>query len=251
MRRERNPQNVLWKHFKKTKCRQARKQLIERYLPLVEGLARSVSSRLPNTVDPEDLTSAGMCGLLKAIDAYDPSRGTRFETYCHMRVKGSMLDELRNQDWIPREARHREALFSKAFSTLRERLGRETTDSELAEALDMSVLELRDMIIRLTFSNIISINATDLDTYFSTAQDRGDGLPLFEEEPSEAVHRREMTELIDSDLTQLEKMIIMLYYQEGMTMKEIGGVVDISESRVCQVHSRLINRLRARYSSEY
>lgn len=252
MRKETSSNAQIWKIFKKTKSREIRNQLVETYLPLVRGVAKSVSSRLPSTVDPEDLTSAGVCGLLKAIDNYDPKRGTRFESYCRMRVKGSMLDELRNQDWIPREARNREAQLSQTVARLKERLGREPSDAELASALDLSVDNLRSTILKLTFSNIISIDSEDIDRQFCTKRSgSGDGMPMFEEEPSEIVHRQEITRLIYDCLSQLEKMIIMLYYHEGVTMKEIGEIIDISESRVCQIITRMLLRLKEKFAADY
>ena len=249
MRKAPDPHAQLWESFKRTKSIHLRNKLVETYLPLVRSVAKSVSSRLPSTVDPEDLASAGVCGLLKAIDNYDPRRGTRFETYCRMRVKGSMLDELRNQDWIPREARNREARLRAMAARLRETLGRDPSDAELAAALNLSVDELRTTIIKHTFSNIVSINSEDIDNQIGSR--RNAGLPMFEDEPSDIVHRQEITRLIYGCLTQLEKMTIMLYYHEGMTMKEIGDLIDISESRVCQIITRMLGRLKERFGSDY
>lgn len=252
MRRAKDPHGKLWRRYKQTNCRRLRDQLVEAYLPLVKGEARRVSSRLPNTVDPEDLASAGVCGLLKAIDRYDPGRGTRFEIYCRMRVKGSMLDELRNQDWIPREARSREAHLNKTESRLRDCLGREPSEEELAAALDISVKTLRTVMFNLTFSGIVSLTTAEMDHQVGYGnRSNGDSLPSIKEDPCEIVHRQEITVLVYSSLTLIEKMIIMLYYHQGMTMREIGEILDISESRVCQIHARMLLRLKERYSAEY
>lgn len=251
MRKAVDSHDELWDSFTRTKSRLLRNRLVETYLPLVKGVARSVSSRLPRTVDPEDLASAGVCGLLKAIDNFDPTRGTRFETYCRMRVKGSMLDELRKQDWIPREARNREARLNAEARRLKEHLGRDPSDGEMAEALDLSVAELRATILRLTFSSIISIHSFEYDGQVCARKRNGNGMPLFEEEPPEIVHRQEITKRIYECLTQLEKMTIMLYYHESMTMKEIGGLINISESRVCQIITRMLMRLKVKFAADY
>ncbi|MFH1998094.1 MAG: FliA/WhiG family RNA polymerase sigma factor, partial [Planctomycetota bacterium] len=227
----------LWSNFKRTQCRTLRNQLVEHYLPLVRTVADRVSSRLPKFVDPDDLMSAGIFGLLKAIENFDPERGTKFETYCRLRVKGSMLDELRSQDWIPREARNREARLLNAVSELKNGLGREPSDIEIASSLNISINELKDIILHVTISNIISLNVSEIDQYTGNGVDQMSRMPLFEAEPSEIAHRNEIVDLIYGNLAQIEKMIIMFYYHEGLTMKEIGEVLQISESRVCQIHA--------------
>jgi RNA polymerase sigma factor for flagellar operon FliA len=241
----------LWVRFRRTRSKALRNMLVEQYLPLVRGVAERVSARLPKFVDPEDLTSAGIFGLLKAIENFDPRRGTRFETYCRLRVKGSMLDELRSQDWIPREARNRETRLQDAVSKLKDGLGREPSDQEIASSLNMSLEDLRDTILHVTLSNIIPLNVSEIDQIGGNGGDLADRLPLFEDEPSEIAHRNEIVELIYRSLSQMEKMISMFYYHEGLTMKEIGEVLQISESRVCQIHSRLLQRLKERYGEEY
>ncbi len=251
MREESISHSQLWVRFKSTNSPRLRTRLVETYLPLVKGVAKKISSRLPKTVDPEDLASAGACGLLKAIDNYDPARGTRFEAYCRMRVKGSMLDELRNQDWIPREARNREAELSRTQAGLKETLGRDPSDGELAFALNLTVGELRATILKLTFSNIISLHSEEIENCAGSGHNGRNGMPMVEEEPSEIVQRQEITRLIYGSLAQLEKMIIMLYYHEAMTMKEIGEIIDISESRVCQIITRMLMRLKDKFASEY
>jgi RNA polymerase sigma factor for flagellar operon FliA len=241
----------LWNRFGRTRSKSLRNLLVEQYMPLVHGVADRVSSRLPKFIDRDDLASAGVFGLLKAIENFDPQRGTQFETYCRLRVKGSMLDELRSQDWIPREARNREARLLNAFSKLKDGLGRQPSDMEIAESLDITIEELRETILHVTISNIIPLNVTDTEQYSGSGLDLSDRLPLFEHEPSEIVHRNEIVELIYNNLSQVEKMIIMFYYHEGLTMKEIGEVLQISESRVCQVHARLLERLKEKYREEY
>lgn len=242
----------LWSQFKRTHCNKLRNQLVECYLPLVKTVADRVASRLPKFVDFDDLMSAGIFGLLKAIENFDPERGTRFETYCRLRVKGSMLDELRSQDWIPREARNREARLLNAVSELKNGLGREPSDMEIASSLNISINELKDIILHVTISNIISLNVTEIDHYRGgNGVEQPNRMPLFEAEPFEIAHKNEIVDLIYANLSQIEKMIIMFYYHEGLTMKEIGEVLQISESRVCQIHARLLERLKERYSEDY
>jgi len=240
----------LWELFKKTKSPSLRERLVETYLPLVRCLARSVCSSLPRSVDPEDLASAGVCGLLKAIDSYDLDRGTSFETYCRKRVRGSMLDELRSQDWIPREARDRGARFAATAAKLRERLGREPTNRELAAALHLSVARLQSMIVKLSFSSVFSIHSGEFDRSYNHGAGHANRLPVNEDDPPEIVYKQELTSLINRDLNRVEKIIIMLYYHEGITLKKIGTVLDISESRVCQILSSMLDRLKTKYAAE-
>jgi len=169
-----------------------------------------------------------------------------------MRVRGSMLDELRNQDWIPREARSREAHFNRTENRLRDCLGREPSAGELASALDMPVKTLRAAILGLSFAGIVSLTTVEMDHHlgYDVRAKRG-LLPFCSEDPFEIVHRQEITVLVYSSLTLIEKMIIMLYYHQGMTMRETGEILDISESRVCQIHARMLLRLKERYSAEY
>jgi RNA polymerase sigma factor for flagellar operon FliA len=162
-----------------------------------------------------------------------------------------MLDELRSQDWIPREARNREAKLHSAVSKLKDGLGREPSDLEIASSLNITIDELKDIILHVTISNIIPLNVSELDHYTGSGMDLSERLPLFEDEPSEIAHKNEIVDLIYNNLSQIEKMIIMFYYHEGLTMKEIGEVLQISESRVCQIHTRLLDRLKDRYSEEY
>jgi RNA polymerase sigma factor for flagellar operon FliA len=244
-------QKNLWVRFQESKSKALRNQLVEHYLPLVKMQAEKVSSRLPKFIDPDDLMSAGTFGLLKAIENFDPDRGTRFETYCRLRVRGSMLDELRSQDWIPREARNREARLMSAVSRLKDGLGREPSDLEIAASLNISIEELKDTILHVTISNIISLTVSEIDQFTNNNADMKDRLPTFEDEPSVIAHRNEIVDLIYGNLSQIEKMIIIFYYHEGLTMKEIGEVLQISESRVCQIHTRLLERLKDRYSEEY
>lgn len=243
--------NDLWLKFRHSRSQTLRNQLVEHYLPFVRNVAERVSARLPKFVDPEDLTSAGVFGLLKAIENFDPKRGTRFETYCRLRVRGSMLDELRSQDWIPRETRNRGAEIKSAVTKLKDGLGREPSDHEIACSLNISLQELRDIILHVTIYNIIPLNMSEIEQYAGNSMDPADRMPLFEDEPSEIAHRKEIVEMIYDDLSQFEKMIIMFYYHEGLTMKEIGEVVQISESRVCQIHTRLLDRLKDKFSGEY
>ncbi len=208
----------LWVRFRRTRSNSLRNELVEQYLPLVRGVAERVSSRLPKFIDSDDLTSAGIFGLLKAIENFDPNRGTRFETYCRLRVKGSMLDELRSQDWIPREARNRETRFQNTVSKLKDGLGREPSDQEIAESLDITIQVLRDTILSVTLSNIIPLNVAEIDQLGGSGADLSDRVPLFEDEPSEIAHRNEIVELIYMSLSQIEKLIIMFYYHEGLTL---------------------------------
>ncbi len=235
-----------WKDFIADRSNQLlRNKLIEQYLPLVRYHAERVWSRLPDEVDLDDLTSAGVFGLMDAIDAYDLDRGVKFETYCVPRIRGAMLDELRNMDWVPRLVRSRARRYSEASKELASKLGRNPTQEELAEKLNVDKAELTRVMNDANAANLVSLNKKWFETDGSKDVSEID---LVEddrsEDPTARLQRSDVIRMVTKGLSKNERMIIILYYYEEMTMKEVGATLDLSESRVSQMHSAIISRLQ-------
>jgi RNA polymerase sigma factor for flagellar operon FliA len=236
----------MWQDFIADRSNQTlRNALIEQYLPLVRYHAERVWSRLPDEVDVDDLTSSGVFGLMDAIDAYDPARGVKFETYCVPRIRGAMLDELRNTDWVPRLVRSRARKLSEANKELSSKLGRLPTQDELAEHLKMDKSELDRVMNDANAVNLVSLNKKWFETDGSKDVSEID---LIEDEnsedPTSRLQKSDLIRMVTRGLNRNERMIIILYYYEEMTMKEVGAALDLSESRVSQMHSAIIARLQ-------
>lgn len=236
----------MWQDFIADRSNQTlRNALIEQYLPLVRYHAERVWSRLPDEVDVDDLTSSGVFGLMDAIDAYDPARGVKFETYCVPRIRGAMLDELRNTDWVPRLVRSRARKLSEANKELSSKLGRLPTQEELAEHLKMDKSELERVMNDANAVNLVSLNKKWFETDGSKDVSEID---LIEDEnsedPTSRLQKSDLIRMVTRGLNRNERMIIILYYYEEMTMKEVGAALDLSESRVSQMHSSIIARLQ-------
>jgi len=236
----------LWEAFKAdTSSQELRNKLVEIYLPLVKYHGQRVWSRLPDGVELDDLISAGVFGLMDAIDAFDLSRGIKFETYCVTRIRGAMLDELRSMDWVPRLVRSQASKLNVAMKTLDTKLGRQPTESELAEQLGISVPELEKMTRDANAVGQISLNKKWYET--DSSKDIRE-LDILEdkksEDPTRRVQKFDLMRLVTRGLNQSERLIIILYYYEQLTMKEIGATLDLSESRVSQMHSSILQRLQ-------
>ena len=237
---------AIWEQFHKTQGDDFRNLLMEHYSPLVRYCAERLHSKLPDKVELDDLISAGTFGLMDAIDAFDPDRGVKFETYCSPRIRGSILDELRSMDWVPRLVRARASQLGKAKYLLETHLGRKPTEQEIARELDMGSEEF-DRLQR----DANAIGLVSLDTQYDDAdgekeireidivKDQRSQNPLIE------AQKRDLKSLLTKGLTRAERLIIVLYYYEEMTMKEIGATLDLSESRVSQMHSSIVARLKA------
>ncbi len=236
----------LWEKFVKNRLNESiRNILIEQYIPLVRYHAERVWSRLPDGVELDDLISAGIFGLMDAIDAYDLERKVKFETYCVPRIRGAMLDELRNMDWVPRLVRSRARKLSEASKTLSDQLGRQPTHEELAEHLGMSTQELERMMFDANAANLISLNKKWFET--DGSKDISE-IDLIEdqkgEDPTRRIQKTDLMRLVTRGLSRNERLIIILYYYEELTMKEVGMTLDLSESRVSQMHSSIVERLQ-------
>ncbi len=243
------PEDVaqIWQEFKQDPHNQdLRNRLVEMYLPLVKYNGERIWSRLPEGVELDDLVSAGVFGLMDAIDAFDLSRGVKFETYCVPRIRGAMLDELRTMDWVPRLVRSKASKLNESLKTLETRLGRAPSEIELAEQMGISVPELEKMVMEANAVNLISLNKKwyETDSYKDVRE-----IDILEdkkgEDPTRRVQKHDLMRLVTKGLNRNERLIIILYYYEELTMKEIGATLDLSESRVSQMHSSIVQRLQS------
>ncbi len=236
----------VWVEFKKDQSRRdLRNRLVERYLPLVKYNGERIWARLPDGVELDDLISAGVFGLMDAIKAFDMSRGVKFETYCVPRIRGAMLDELRSMDWVPRLVRSKASKLNEAIRQLEATLGRHPTAVELAEKMELTVPELEKMMSDANAVGLISLNKKwyETDSYKDVRE-----IDILEdqkgEDPTKRIQKSDLMRLVTKGLNRNERLIIILYYYEEMTMKEIGSTLDLSESRVSQMHSAIVQRLQ-------
>jgi RNA polymerase sigma factor for flagellar operon FliA len=237
----------VWQAFKVDPNNQdLRNRLVEQYLPLVKYNGERIWARLPEGVELDDLVSAGVFGLMDAIDAFDLSRGVKFETYCVPRIRGAMLDELRTMDWVPRLVRSKASKLNEAVKTLEAKMGRSPSEAELAEQLQISVPELEKMMLDANAVNLISLNKKwyETDSYKDVRE-----VDILEdkkgEDPTRRIQKNDLMRLVTKGLNRNERLIIILYYYEELTMKEIGATLDLSESRVSQMHSSIVQRLQS------
>jgi RNA polymerase sigma factor for flagellar operon FliA len=237
----------VWRVYKADMSnKELRNRLVERYLPLVKYNGERIWARLPDGVDLDDLISAGVFGLMDAIDAFDMSRGVKFETYCVPRIRGAMLDELRTMDWVPRLVRSKASKLGEATKTLEARFGRPPTEHELARHMELSLPELEKMILEANAVNLISLNKKwyETDSYKDVRE-----IDILEdkkgEDPTRRIQKNDLMRLVTRGLNRNERLIIILYYYEELTMKEIGATLDLSESRVSQMHSSIVQRLQS------
>ena len=240
----------VWEQFFKTHDEKSRNLLMEHYRNLVRYCAERLHSKLPDKVELDDLISAGIFGLMDAIDAFDPGRGVKFETYCSPRIRGSILDELRSMDWVPRLVRARAHQLSRATHSLETHLGRKPTEKEIAEELEMDMDEFNRLQRDANATSLVS-----LTTKYNEGDNEKDirEIDVIKDERSKnpviEAQKRDLKNLLTKGLTRAERLIIVLYYYEEMTMKEIGATLDLSESRVSQMHSSIIARLKAQMNT--
>ncbi len=243
----------LWLEYRRTRDKSLRDRLIVNYSPLVKYVAGRLGSGLPAHVDEADLVSYGLLGLMSAIDRYDPERDIKFETYAIARIRGSIIDELRQLDWVPRSVRTRAREIERAIRDLESKLGRSPSDEEIAEKVGITGEELEESLVDISRSSIAA-----LDELWSTSAD-GDQVSLLDTledpgsiRPAEALDESEMREALAEAISRLperEKLVVTLYYYEELTLREIGEVLGVTESRVSQLHTKAILRLRSRLQS--
>jgi len=244
--------NRLWAEYKETGQRELRDQLIVHYSPLVKYVAGRVATGLPQNVDQADLVSYGIFGLIDAIEKFDLDRGFKFETYAIARIKGNILDELRSIDWVPRSVRAKARAIEKAYSKLEGQLHRTPTDVELAKELDLTDDQLQTTLGQISFTGLVA-----LDEMLSGG-DRGDSMTLGDTVPDAGVgpvaayEVEEMRQILAEAINRLperEKTVLTLYYYEGLTLAEIGSILGVTESRVCQIHTKSVIQLRSRMAA--
>jgi RNA polymerase sigma factor for flagellar operon FliA len=240
------PIEEVWRIYKRGGSEELRNFLIEHYLHLVKSTAERMHMRLPGEVDVEDLMSAGLFGLMDAIDAFDLERGVKFETYCTQRIRGAIFDELRAMDWVPRLVRSRTAKVERARKALEMELGRRPTDRELCDRLKVNNAEYKKLSKDSKPVNVVSLNRKWFETDSSKDIREIDVIQdSRQEDPLSELQKRDLKLLITKGLSRAERLIVILYYYEEMTMKEIGMTLDLSESRVSQMHSSILARLQA------
>jgi RNA polymerase sigma factor for flagellar operon FliA len=236
----------VWVDYKKNKTEPLRNILMENYLHLVRYNAERIHVKLPDEVELDDLMSAGIFGLMDAINAFDLDRGVKFETYCAPRIRGAILDELRSMDWVPRLVRSRAHKLDGATKQLEVELGRSPTNDEVAKRLKVSMNEFEKMAKDASAVGLVSLSRK----WFETDSNKDvREIDILEDkrgaDPVREIQRKDLKELITKGLSRAERLIIILYYFEEMTMKEIGATLDLSESRVSQMHSSILARLKA------
>ena len=235
----------LWRDYRTAPTLEMRNQLVELYLPLVRYNAERIWARLPEGVDLDDLISAGVFGLMDAIEAFDLERGVKFETYCVPRIRGAMLDELRTMDWVPRLVRSKHTKLEEVRKSLEAELGRPPRSDEMAAKIGVAIEEYEKMAGDATAVSLVSLNKKwyETDSYKDVRE-----IDILEdkkaEDPTHRLQNRDLMRLVTRGLNRNERLIIILYYYEDMTMKEIGATLDLSESRVSQMHSSIVARLQ-------
>ena len=241
-----------WKAYKHRGGVALRNRLMESYLPIVRYNAERIRAKLPDEVDKDDLISAGVFGLFDAIEAFDLERGVKFETYCAPRVRGAILDELRSMDWVPRLVRTRATKLARANEALEAELGRRPNEVELSERLAITREELVKVRRETATSTLISLSRKCFET--DSSRDVRE-IGVLEDRRSEdalgEIQRRDLKDVLTRGMTRAERVILIRYYDELMTMKEIGSVLDLSESRVSQMHSAILQRLKTQLAGRH
>ena len=244
-----------WRRYKRQGDQRAREQLVVAYSPLVKYVAGRLASGLPAHVEEADLISYGLLGLMNAVERFELEREIKFETHAITRIRGAIIDELRSQDWVPRSVRSRARDIERANAKLENRLQRAPTDEEMAAALDISVEEFQESLLQISTSTIAA-----LDELWTVSDSSGDQVSLLDTlhdpgapDPSRAVDESELKDRVADAIARLperEKLVVALYYYENLTLREIGEVLGVTESRVSQLHTKAVLRLRSRMSDD-
>ena len=236
---------AVWKRFKKSGGEDLRNELIEAYLYLVKVISNRIAARLPRSIDVLDLRSAGVFGLMRAIENYDLTRGTPFESYCATRVRGAILDELRSQDWVPRLVRNRARLHNTTVTALKKELGRDPSAHELSARLSLPLAETQRLQRESNLTSVFTLSPQEEREDDPRVLRRLDVLMDKDSEvPFEKLVAHDLAASLGKVLTEVERTVVALYYHESLTMKEIGNVLGISESRVCQIHTKTLTKLK-------
>ena len=228
---------AVWQKYRLKKDLETRNQIAEHYLPLVKIVAGRIAISLPPHIDREDLISSGFFGLIDAIERFEIKRNIKFETYASVRVRGAMIDYLRSKDWIPVTMRQKIRKYEQTVCRLESELGRSATDEELANALEISVKELQNLVKQFNSSTIVP-----LEEYL-----QADNIESIDSNPSESAEYRELQETLAKVIDRLpekERLVVSLYYYDELTLKEISVILKLSEARISQLHTKAIFRMR-------
>src|SRR3954449_2038633 len=245
----------LWSRYKGERDEKARERLVLAYAPLVKYVAGRMSSGLPSHVEEADLISYGLLGLISAIERFEPEREIKFETFAITRIKGSIIDELRSLDWVPRSVRTKAREIERANAKLEHELHRAPTDQEMAEQLGVDVEEFQESLVRISNSSVVA-----LDELWTVSDASGDQVSLLDTiqdhdapDPERVLDASELKDRLAEAISSLpdrEKIVITLYYYENLTLREIGEVLGVTESRVSQLHTKAVLRLKSALQSE-
>ena len=241
----------LWRRYKEHGDLEARERLVVAYSPLVKYVAGRTASGLPAHVDEADLISYGLSGLINAIERFELEREIKFETYAITRIRGAIIDELRSMDWVPRSVRSRARDIEKAHTKLEHRLQRAPTDEEIAAEMGIELGEFHDLLLQISKSSVAA-----LDELWSVGDSTGDSVSLLDTltddtapDPAAMMDQSELRDRVADAIARLperEKLVVALYYYENLTLREIGEVLGVTESRVSQLHTKAVLRLRSR-----
>ena len=245
LERMRGDPGKLWTVYKRSHDGDVRNMLIEEYLAVVKYVAERIYSKLPPNFEIDDLFSWGIFGLMDAIEGFDLERGVKFETYCASRIRGAILDELRSLDWVPRIIRSKMSKLDAAWKELEVQLGRMPSEGEVAEKLGMTLKEFDETVREASAITVVSLS----DKWEEQEENKAlRKLDMIEDKkamnPISVISKKEVVNLVTRGLSRKERLIIILYYFEELTMREIGLALDLSESRVCQLHSRIMLHLQ-------
>jgi RNA polymerase sigma factor for flagellar operon FliA len=250
---EQKTEDALWLEYRRGRDPKIREAFIKQYAPLVKYVAGKVAVGMPHNVEFDDLVGFGVFGLLDAIDKFDPDKNVKFKTYAVTRIRGAIFDELRSIDWVPRSVRQKTREVEDAIGSLEAQLGRTATDQEIANSLGIDEEEYQKTIMKISGTAILSLN----DVWFSGDENDKVSIENSIEAPSSLnpdviVEKDEIRRVIVDAINELpdkEKKILVLYYYEDLTLKEIGQVLEVTESRVSQLHTKAILRLRAKLTN--
>ncbi|RPJ07976.1 MAG: RNA polymerase sigma factor WhiG [Spirochaetaceae bacterium] len=243
-------EDELWKKYRKSKDPSIRDYLVKKYAPLVKYVAGKVAIGKPQNVEFDDLVGYGVFGLFDAIEKFDPEKHVKFKTYAVTRIRGSIYDELRSIDWVPRSVRQKTREIEETISNLEAQLGRSAGDDEIAKAMHITCDDFQDLMLKISGTSIMSINDVWHGGDENDKVSIGDSIESPSSlNPETIVEKEEIKKIIVqaiNDLPEKEKKVLVLYYYEDLTLKEIGEVLEVTESRVSQLHTKAIMRLRAR-----
>ena len=243
----------LWIEFRKTKSPVLRDAFIRQYMPLVKYVVGKISPSMPSSVEFDDLVGFGQFGLLDAINRYDPDRNVKFKTYAVTRIRGAIFDELRQLDWVPRSVRQKSREIENAIVKLESKLGRPATDAEIAESMGLTESDFQQTVMKVSLTNVLSLNDVWHSGDDSDHISIGDSIEAPSSlNPDVIVEREEIRRVITEAINELperERRVLVLYYHEDLTFKEIGQVLEVSESRISQLHTKANLRLRAKLTN--